>query len=62
MPIALTSLFTGFLSHLSGDEEMKLTVISLDNFLSHLSGDEVSILLAYWLCFFLSHLSGDEGR
>ena len=49
-----------FLSHLSGDEDIKVLSDFMQDFLSHLSGDEAT-LAAYSFCpVFLSHLSGDE--
>ena len=49
-----------FLSHLSGDEVLKMVLVSASNFLSHLSGDEELQKSAKLGNIFLSHLSGDE--
>ena len=49
-----------FLSHLSGDEDLKLEAIAAESFLSHLSGDEERECKQRAAPNFLSHLSGDE--
>ena len=51
-----------FLSHLCGDEAVKIYKTFCNIFLSHLCGDEVLLRSRMVKMVFLSHLCGDEGN